>query len=239
MLGLGDPRRSASGHAVVTIIVPPTVTTRELLGPIQVREGTWGCFPLMGRPPASPAYLGKSRPGISHLLGCLLSSWRQGLRKGLLPQIFPVNSSLGESVMVPPSKDTSVIISASSRLRWELVVEEGRCARQKSSVTGGSRRSRCRWSGSGEKVRCEGHGRRGCRGRKQDDPPEVTDGWVGGGESKLAVIAIIWPQGDFSGVTPSRGKSWTLESDEHWVWILGKWLIQVHTGWLRDFEQAT
>lgn len=47
----------------------------------------------------------------------------------------------------------------------------------------------------------------------------------GGRESKLAVIAIIWPQGDFSGVTQSRGESWTLESDS--TGESGKWLVQV------------
>ena len=89
-------------------------------------------------------------------------------------------------MMVPPSKDTLHYQVRLFRAQVELAVKrEGRCVRQKSSVDQvlEAQESRCRWPGSGERVRWEGHGR-GCRGRKQDDPP--THRRVGGGRGKAS-----------------------------------------------------
>lgn len=104
--------------------------------------------------------------------------------------------------MVPPSKDTFHYHLRLFQAQVELAVKrEGRCVRQKSSVdqvleaqervdAGGLAQGR----GSGGKVMGEA-----AEEESRMIPLEVTEGWVGGGGSKLAVIAAIWPRVIFLG----------------------------------------
>ena len=74
--------------------------------------------------------------------------------------------------------------------------------------------------GSGGKVMGEA-----AEGESRMIPPP-TEGWVGGGGKQASSYSSNLAQGDFSGVTPSRGKSWTVESDStvcesfsHWLTV--------------------